>query len=162
MRIIACDAVILIFLSVRIFWITFSPHSKRGVTQYKVAQNPSLNFVIYADKSTSGGIVYPAQHLYHLMKFCFHPIIYPPKSPENTPFWVKIVRKIKSLANFEQHFSDIYTFSKTANTPVRQNSAYTCISLYRGKVSSHQTYHNSVVLGYIWLYTGCHTIVYTI
>lgn len=85
------------FLSVRIFWITFSPHFKRGVTAYKVAQNPHHNFVIYADKSTSGNIVYPAQRLYHLMKFCFHPIIYPQKAPKTRHFESKSFVRLRVL-----------------------------------------------------------------
>ena len=92
-----CPVRISHFLSVRIFWVTFSPHFKRGVTAYNIAQNSHHNFVIYADKSISGSIVYPAQHLYHLMKFCFHPIIHPQNSLKTRYFEPKSFVRLRVL-----------------------------------------------------------------
>ena len=92
-----CPVWISHFLSVWIFWVTFSPHFKRGITAYNIAQNPCLNFVIYNDKSTSGGIVYPAQHLYHLMKHSFHTIIYPQKVPKIRYFEPKSFVRLRVL-----------------------------------------------------------------
>ena len=90
---------------------------------YKIAQNPRLNFVIYANKSSSGGIVYPAQRLYPLMKFCFHPIIYPQKAPKTRHFESKSfvrLRVLRILSNI------LVTF---AHSPKLQISLYVKIRL---------------------------------
>ena len=92
-----CPVWISHFLSVWIFWVTFSPHFKRGITAYNIPQDPCLNFVIYADKFTSGSIVYPAQHLYHHLKFCFHPIIHPQNSPKTRYFEPKSFVRLRVL-----------------------------------------------------------------
>ena len=68
-----------------------------AVGAQNIAQNPRLNFVIYADKSSSGGIVYPAQHLYHLMKFCFHLIIDTQNSPKIRHFEPKSFVRLRVL-----------------------------------------------------------------